>query len=85
MCYTDEFIAGDVNWVSIEKITAPLTLKVRIRYLHAEAEAIITPVDSDRVNIKFIKPQMAVTPGQAAVFYDGDVVVGGGTIERVLH
>ena len=83
--YADEFIAGDVNWVSFEKITEPLTLKVHIRYLHAEAEAIITPVDNDKVNIKFTKPQMAVTPGQAAVFYDGDVVVGGGTIERVLH
>jgi tRNA-uridine 2-sulfurtransferase len=83
--FSSEFIADDVNWVSIEKITAPLTLKVRIRYLHAEAEAVVTPVDNDKVNIKFAKPQMAVTPGQSAVFYDGDVVAGGGTIERVLN
>ena len=83
--YADEFIAGDVNWISIGKITTPLSLKVRIRYLHQEAEAVISAVDSDKLNVKFKSPQMAVTPGQAAVFYDGDVVVGGGTIERVLN
>jgi tRNA-specific 2-thiouridylase len=83
--YADEFIAGDVNWISIEKITTPLSLKVRIRYLHQEAEAVISAADNDKVNVKFKSPQMAVTPGQAAVFYDGDVVVGGGTIERVLN
>ena len=83
--YRSEFIAADLNWISIERITAPLTLKTRIRYLHPEAEALITPVDYDKVNVKFAAPQMAVTPGQAAVFYDGDVVVGGGTIERVLN
>jgi tRNA-specific 2-thiouridylase len=83
--YADEFVVADLNWISIEKITVPVSLKVRIRYLHAEAEALITPADDYKVNIKFAKPQMAVTPGQAAVFYDGDVVVGGGTIERVLN
>ena len=83
--YADELIVADVNWISIGNITAPLTLKVRIRYLHAEAEAVVTPVDNDKINIKFARPQMAVTPGQSAVFYDGDIVVGGGTIERVLN
>ena len=83
--YADELIVADVNWISIGRITAPLTLKVRIRYLHAEAEAVVTPVDNDKINIKFAGPQMAVTPGQSAVFYDGDIVVGGGTIERVLN
>jgi len=83
--YADEFVTGDVNWISIEKITTPLSLKVKIRYLHQEAEAVISAADNDKVNVKFRSPQMAVTPGQAAVFYDGDVVVGGGTIERVLN
>jgi len=83
--YADEFIACDVNWIAVDNITEPLSLKVKIRYLHQEAEAIISAVDSDKVNVKFKLPQMAVTPGQAAVFYDGDVVVGGGTIERVLN
>jgi tRNA-uridine 2-sulfurtransferase len=83
--FASEFIAADLNWLAVEKITAPVILKVKIRYLHAEAEALITPVDDDKVSVKFSAPQMAVTPGQAAVFYDGDAVVGGGTIERVLN
>jgi tRNA-specific 2-thiouridylase len=83
--YADEFIAADLNWIAVDNITQPLTLKVKIRYLHQEAEAVISAADNDKVNVKFRSPQMAVTPGQAAVFYDGDVVVGGGTIERVLN
>jgi tRNA-specific 2-thiouridylase len=63
----------------------PLTLKVKIRYFHPEAEALVSPIDNNKVDVKFIDPQMAITPGQAAVFYDGNMVVGGGTIERVLH
>ena len=83
--YATEFITTDLNWVSIDKLTEPLTLKVKIRYLHREAEAVISSIDNDKVDVKFTDPQMAITPGQAAVFYDGDTVVGGGTIERVLH
>ena len=83
--FADEFIAADLNWIAVDNITQPLILKVKIRYLHQEAEALISAVDNDKVNVKFKSPQMAVTPGQAAVFYDGDVVVGGGTIERVLN
>jgi tRNA-specific 2-thiouridylase len=83
--YGSDFIAADLNWISIEKIMVPLTLKAKIRYLHKEAEAVVTPVDNGKVSVKFAAPQLAVTPGQAVVFYDGDVVVGGGTIERVLH
>ena len=83
--YASEFIAADLNWLSVEDITAPLTLTVKIRYLHTEAEASLTPIGNDKVSVKFTSPQMAVTPGQAVVFYEGDVVVGGGTIERVLH
>ena len=83
--YACEFFTTGLNWIAFEKFTAPMTLKVRIRYLHPETGAAITPIDDDKVNVKFTEPQMAITPGQAAVFYDGDVVVGGGTIERVLH
>jgi len=83
--FAGEFIVSDLNWIAFAKITEPLSLKTRIRYLHAEAEAVITPIEDDKINVKFVEPQMAVTPGQAAVFYDGEVVVGGGTIERVLH
>ncbi|MCK4863408.1 MAG: tRNA 2-thiouridine(34) synthase MnmA, partial [Dehalococcoidales bacterium] len=49
---------------------------------HAEAEATVTPLDNDSVYVKFVEPQMAITPGQTVVFYDGDTVIGGGTITR---
>ena len=55
------------------------------RDLHREAEAIVTPIDTDKMNVRFTEPQIAVTPGQAAVFYEDDMVTGGGTIERVLN
>jgi tRNA-uridine 2-sulfurtransferase len=83
--YASEFIATDLNWIASEDLVALPTLKTKIRYLHPEAESVITPINRDRVHIKFTEPQMAITPGQAAVFYDGDNVVGGGTIERVVH
>ena len=83
--YASEFIVNDLNWILFERLTQPLTLKARIRYLHSEAEAVVIPIDDGKVNVRFAEPQMAITPGQAAVFYDGDMVLGGGTIERVLH
>jgi tRNA-specific 2-thiouridylase len=83
--YASEFIATDLNWIAFERLTIPLTLKAKIRYLHLEADVIITPINNNEVDVKFSEPQTAITPGQAAVFYDCDFVVGGGTIERVLN
>jgi tRNA-specific 2-thiouridylase len=54
---------------------------VKIRYRHAEATARLVPLDHGRVQVEFEVPQRAVAPGQAAVFYDGDVCLGGGWIE----
>ena len=79
--YKNELMASELNWITIAKPKQPITVKAKIRYLHQEAEAAITPLDEDKVYIKFKEPQMAITPGQAIVFYDGDTVVGGGTIE----
>lgn len=80
--YRDELIASGLNWIAIEELKRPTKVKARIRYVHKEAEAIVTPLNEDKVYVKFKEPQMAITPGQAVVFYHGDVVVGGGTIER---
>lgn len=80
--YGDELIASGLNWISIEP--PPLELKAKIRYRHREADAVITPLlTKDRAHVKFKQPQMAITPGQAIVFYHRDTVVGGGTIEQV--
>jgi tRNA-specific 2-thiouridylase len=69
-----------VNWVAIAPPFVPVRASVRIRYRAIEAPATITPLEAGRVQVDFDEPQAAITPGQAAVFYDGDVVVGGGWI-----
>ncbi len=80
--YGDELVAMELNWIAIEELSRPVDLKAKIRYLHKEAEAMVIPRDEDKVHVKFKEPQMAITPGQAVVFYDDDTVIGGGTIER---
>lgn len=77
-----QFIATGVNWISFDQPDAPVRANVRIRYRSKEAPATITPVDRDRAVVTFDEPQAAITPGQATVFYDEDVLVGGGWIER---
>jgi tRNA-specific 2-thiouridylase len=72
--------AAGVNWVSVAPIAAPRRAQVKIRNRHAAAGATIEP-DGGGVQVRFDEPQRAVTPGQAAVFYDGGVVLGGGWIE----
>jgi len=76
----DELIARDVNWIAIDRLKKPMKVKAKIRYQHREAEAIVTPLSKNRVKVKFEKPQRAITPGQAVVFYDRNVVLGGGWI-----
>jgi tRNA-specific 2-thiouridylase len=74
--------ARDVNWVSIAGVQAPVSAAVKIRNKHVAAPARLYPTaESARVEVRFDEPQRAVTPGQAAVFYDGDLVLGGGWIE----
>jgi tRNA-specific 2-thiouridylase len=80
--YRNGLIASGLNWIAIAKLKQPITVKAKIRYRHKEAEAEITPLDKDQVCVRFKEPQMAITPGQAIVFYDGDTVIGGGTIEQ---
>jgi tRNA-specific 2-thiouridylase len=75
------FIARQVNWISIDGVTAPRGAQVKIRNKHAAAPATLHPAeDPTRVEVVFAEPQRAVTPGQGAVFYDGDLVLGGGWI-----
>jgi tRNA-specific 2-thiouridylase len=78
--YTDELAAGDLNWIAITPPKQSFNAKARVRYRHQEAEATVTPVGEKEVQVKFKTPQMAVTPGQSVVFYDGETVLGGGII-----
>jgi tRNA-specific 2-thiouridylase len=73
--------ASRVNWMSGEVPAAPIRAHARIRYRHREAPATITPLDGDRASIVFDEPQVAITPGQAVVFYEADIVLGGGWID----
>ena len=78
----DSLTARDVNWLSIAAPTAPRKAQVKIRNKHAAAPATLMPTGHDsRIDVRFEEPQRAITPGQAAVFYDGDLVLGGGWIE----
>jgi tRNA-specific 2-thiouridylase len=76
--------ARAVNWL-LPAPAGPLACAVKIRYRHTPAPAIVTPLPGDRVRVEFETPQSAVTPGQAAVFYDADRVLGGGWIEEALE
>ncbi len=76
------FTVDKVNWIAIEKLEKEMSSSVKIRYKHDGSPAIIYPLEHNRVRVEFSQPQRAITPGQAAVFYDGDIVVGGGWIER---
>lgn len=80
--FRDRCVASRVNWIAVESLTYPQTVEAKIRYNHPGAEAIVDPVAADRVVVRFKRPQKAVTPGQAVVFYQGDLVLGGGWIER---
>jgi tRNA-specific 2-thiouridylase len=74
--------AAQVNWVSIAAPGEPRSAQVKIRNKHQAAAATLHPSgDETKVRIVFDEPQRAITPGQAAVFYDGDLLLGGGWIE----
>ena len=92
-------IARDLNWIAIDGLGepgadtnapmrvhahAPLRVQAKIRHRHEPAPALIEPAPNNEVRVTFDEPQRAITPGQAVVFYDGDLVVGGGWIAEAL-
>ena len=78
--WREDLTAGELNWIAFDALTAPLRCAARTRYHQAEVPCTVTPVDGDRAEVRFDKPVRAITPGQAVVFYDGEEVLGGGTI-----
>lgn len=79
--FSDTLIAKDVNWIMIPSLTEPMQVRAKARYKQPEVDAVISPLSGGRVECRFAQPQRAVARGQAVVFYRGDCVVGGGTIE----
>jgi tRNA-specific 2-thiouridylase len=79
---TSEFTVQRVNWVSITAPAAPIHAEVQVRYRSQPVGATIIPLPDERVKVVFDEPQFSITPGQAAVWYQADRLLGGGVIEQ---
>ena len=75
-----EVLVGEVNWIARDGVDGSTPVEAKIRYSQNAAPAVLKPLENGRVLLTFSQPQRAPTPGQAAVFYQGDTVLGGGTI-----
>jgi len=82
--FSDGLIASDLNFILFDKLESELEVTAKIRYTAKEAKAKVIPVQNNKVLVKFYEKQRAITPGQSVVFYSGDIVVGGGIIEKAL-
>jgi tRNA-specific 2-thiouridylase len=78
----EQIVAEDVNLISIAALAGPLAVAAKIRHTHEPAAATIEPLSDGRVRVRFERAQRAPAPGQSVVFYQGDLVVGGGVIAR---
>lgn len=76
--YSDSLIAEKVNFIPFDELDHPITVQCKVRYGNKFFEGKVSPLENGRVKVDFTSPARAVTPGQSVVFYDGDVVVGGG-------
>ncbi|MGV1718806.1 tRNA 2-thiouridine(34) synthase MnmA [Vibrio furnissii] len=77
-------IASQLHWVDRMPMTEPMRCTVKTRYRQTDIQCTVTPVDENTIKVMFDEPQVAVTPGQSAVFYQGEVCLGGGIIEERL-
>ena len=78
--FSSELIANDINLTAVDDLYTPMRVKAKIRYRHTPADATVVQIDEDTIRVTFDEPQRAITKGQAVVLYDGDTVIGGGTI-----
>ena len=76
--------ASDWNWIAIPELTTPMRVKAKARSRMTEELATVYPEENGFARVEFDDPQRALTPGQAVVLYDGDTVIGGGTITEIL-
>ncbi len=82
--YSTGLIATDIHTINGEPFKDTVSLSARIRYRSSESKALVIPIGDNHLRVITEEPQWAVTPGQSVVFYEGDIVVGGGIIERCL-
>ena len=82
--FSTTLVAEDWNWFPFPELTAPLEVTAKARYNQQPQPATVYPMENGKAKVVFHQPQRALTPGQAVVLYDGDMVVGGGTITDVV-
>jgi tRNA-specific 2-thiouridylase len=80
--YRRELWARNVNWTLDQGPSGPVEIDAKIRSIHEPSRALLEPQEGSVIKLTFEEPQWAITPGQAAVFYSGDTVLGGGTISE---
>lgn len=78
--YSNVLVVEEVNWLSIPEPSQEIEATVKIRYRHDGDDAVLKSIGTHKVRVEFKRPVKSITPGQAAVFYDGDIVLGGGWI-----
>jgi tRNA-uridine 2-sulfurtransferase len=78
-------VADDLNFITLDRLEGEMRVAAKIRYHAREVPATLFPLPEGRVRLEFDTPERAVTPGQSVVFYDGDVVVGGGIIQEAIR
>lgn len=79
--FAKELSAHSVNWIAFDRLDSPIRLEAKIRYGAVQPPCTVTPTGDNTVKVTFDEAQRAISPGQSVVFYDGDMVVGGGIIE----
>jgi tRNA-specific 2-thiouridylase len=82
--FKSSFIVLNPNWIAFENLDKETDCEIKIRYQHVPQKGRIYPLTGEKVMVRFDKPERAITPGQSAVFYLGEVVLGGGVIDQVF-
>lgn len=82
--YQDKLQARELHLLALSRLPKRLVAEAKIRYNHPQARAVVMPLSKGRVRVEFRQPQWAITPGQSVVLYQGDTVIGGATIDKVL-
>ena len=82
--YSDELLATNVNWINPRVINESFSCTAKFRYRQKDSAVTVTPLDNGKAHIVFHDQERAITPGQAVVLYDGEVCLGGGTIDKII-
>ena len=83
--FKSSFMIKQLNWITFDNLEQEIDCEIKIRYQHVPQKGRIYSLTGDSVMVKFNNPERAITPGQSAVFYQGEVVLGGGVIDRVVN